>query len=199
MYPNGEVSRTFLSSHEGLLADLVLDSLQELDVSPIRSDSVSHRVHTDSLGRGMTDYYSRYRPGLGSVITGLFIFSLFVQYLFLYLTARVQKMRISAFRHQALEAAWGPTKKPTAGQPQGKKKLKVKTGEQGDPLGIPGINGGKAIGAGSTIEMMIDNEKVYIVENKKGMKITLLSSLYFPTFPVLELIPTLIFRIIRVM
>ena len=116
----------------------------------------------------MTDYYSRYRPGLGSVITGLFIFSLFVQYLFLYLTARVQKMRISAFRHQALEAAWGPTKKPTAGQPQGKKKLKVKTGEQGDPLGIPGINGGKAIGAGSTIEMMIDNEKVYIVENKKG-------------------------------
>ena len=141
----------------------------------------------------MTDYYSRYRPGLGSVITGLFIFSLFVQYLFLYLTARVQKMRISAFRHQALEAAWGPTKKPTAGQPQGKKKLKVKTGEQGDPLGIPGINGGKAIGAGSTIEMMIDNEKVYIVENKKGMKITLLSSSIFSYLSVLELIPTLIF------
>ncbi|GAA5924626.1 J domain-containing protein [Sporobolomyces koalae] len=118
--------------------------------------------------RGTGYYYSRYRPGLGSVVTGLFIFSLFIQYLFLYLTARVQKMRITAFRTQALEAAWGPTKEP---QP-GKKKLKVKTGDQGDPLGLPGVNGGKPIGAGSTIEMMIEGNDVYIVENRKETLLT---------------------------
>ncbi|GAA5824214.1 hypothetical protein JCM10212_002911 [Sporobolomyces blumeae] len=118
--------------------------------------------------RGTGYYYSRYRPGLGSVVAGLAIFSLFVQYLFLYLTARVQKMRITAFRTQALEAAWGPTKKP---QP-GKKKLKVKTGDQGDPLGLPGVNGGKPIGAGSTIEMTIEGEQVFIVENRKETLLT---------------------------
>lgn len=75
-------------------------------------------------------------------------------------------MRITAFRTQALEAAWGPTKEA---QP-GKKKLKVKTGDQGDPLGLPGVNGGKPIGAGSTIEMMIEGQDVYIVENRKGKK-----------------------------
>lgn len=75
-------------------------------------------------------------------------------------------MRITAFRNQALEAAWGPTKQS---QP-GKKKLKVKTGDQGDPLGLPGVNGGKPIGAGSTIEMMIEGQDVYIVENRKGKK-----------------------------
>ncbi|GAA6024829.1 hypothetical protein JCM11491_005668 [Sporobolomyces phaffii] len=118
--------------------------------------------------RGTGYYYSRYRPGLGAVVTGLFVFSLFVQYLFLYLTARVQKMRIAAFRTQALEAAWGPTK---VAQP-GKKKLKVKTGDQGDPLGLPGVNGGKPIGAGSTIEMVIEGQDVYIVENRKETLLT---------------------------
>lgn len=118
--------------------------------------------------RGTGYYYSRYRPGLGSVVGGLFVFSLFIQYIFLYLTARVQKMRITAFRNQALEAAWGPTKQS---QP-GKKKLKVKTGDQGDPLGLPGVNGGKPIGAGSTIEMMIEGQDVYIVENRKETLLT---------------------------
>lgn len=118
--------------------------------------------------RGTGYYYSRYRPGLGGVLGGLVVFSLFVQYIFLYLTARVQKMRITAFRTQALEAAWGPTKKPVPG----KKKLKVKTGDQGDPLGLPGVNGGKPIGPGSTIEMAIEGEQVFIIENKKETLLT---------------------------
>ncbi|GAA5949038.1 hypothetical protein JCM21900_003182 [Sporobolomyces salmonicolor] len=118
--------------------------------------------------RGTGYYYSRYRPGLGAVVGGLVVFSCFVQYIFLYLTARVQKFRITAFRNQALEAAWGPSKKP---QP-GKKKLKVKTGDQGDALGLPGVNNGKPLGPGSTIEMAIEGDKVWIIENKKETLLT---------------------------
>ncbi|GAA6023024.1 hypothetical protein JCM8202_000319 [Rhodotorula sphaerocarpa] len=114
--------------------------------------------------RGTGYYYSRYRPGLGAVLAGLTVFSCFIHYVVLYLTFRVSKMRIGQFRHQALEAAWGPSKKPAAGR----KRLKVKTAEQGDPLGMPGVNGGRPLAAGSTIEMVVEGEKVFIVENRKG-------------------------------
>lgn len=46
--------------------------------------------------RTLADYYSRYRPGLGSVLAGLTVFSCFIHYVFLYMTFRVQKMRINA-------------------------------------------------------------------------------------------------------
>ncbi|KWU41466.1 hypothetical protein RHOSPDRAFT_13082, partial [Rhodotorula sp. JG-1b] len=105
------------------------------------------------------DYYSRYRPGLGAVLAGLTVFSCFIHYVFLYLTFRVSKMRIAQFRHQALEAAWGPTKKPLAGR----KRLKVKTQEQGDAIGMPGVNAGRPIAAGTTIEMVVEGDKVFIV------------------------------------
>ncbi|GAA6049457.1 hypothetical protein JCM3770_007349 [Rhodotorula araucariae] len=115
------------------------------------------------------DYYSRYRPGLGSVLAGLTIFSCFIHYLFMYLTYRVNKMRITAFREQALEAAWGPTKKPLAG----KRKLKTKTGEQGATMGMPGINGGRAIAPGSLLELAVEGpDKVYVIENRKEILIT---------------------------
>lgn len=114
--------------------------------------------------RGTGYYYSRYRPGLGAVVAGLTVFSIFIHYVFLYLSFRLSKMRIAAFRTQALEAAWGPTKKPQ----QGKKKLKVKTSDQGDPLGMPGVNNGKPTPPGSTIEMVVEGENVFIVENRKG-------------------------------
>ncbi|GAA5841428.1 hypothetical protein JCM9279_000650 [Rhodotorula babjevae] len=114
--------------------------------------------------RGTGYYYSRYRPGLGSVLAGLTVFSCFIHYVFLYMTFRVQKMRINAFREQAFEAAWGPTKKPLAG----KRRLKTKTGEQGDAMGMPGINGGRPIAGGSTLELAVEGpDKVYVVENRK--------------------------------
>ncbi|BGP22260.1 DnaJ family protein [Rhodotorula toruloides] len=118
--------------------------------------------------RGTGYYYSRYRPGLGAVVAGLTVFSIFVHYVFLYLSYRLSKMRITAFRTQALEAAWGPTKKPQ----QGKKKLKVKTSEQGDPLGMPGVNDGKPTPPGSTIELVVEGDNVFIVENRKENLLT---------------------------
>ncbi|GAA5885158.1 hypothetical protein JCM3774_006329 [Rhodotorula dairenensis] len=118
--------------------------------------------------RGTGYYYSRYRPGLGAVLAGLTVFSCFIHYVYLYLTFRVSQMRITQFRQQALEAAWGPTKKPLAGR----KRLKVKTSEQGDPLGMPGVNSGRPIGPGTTIEMVVEGEKVFIVENRKENLLT---------------------------
>jgi DnaJ family protein C protein 1 len=59
------------------------------------------------------------------------------------------------FRHQALEAAWGPTKKPLAGR----KRLKV-------------VNSGRPIAAGTTIEMVVEGDKVFIVENRKENLLT---------------------------
>jgi DnaJ family protein C protein 1 len=40
--------------------------------------------------------------------------------------------------------------------------------EQGDPLGMPGINGGKPTGPGSVVEMVVEGDDVFIVENRKG-------------------------------
>lgn len=93
------------------------------------------------------------------------------------MTHYVAKTRIKMFIQQALEYAWGPTKKPLAGR----KRLKVKTGEQGDVLGIPGINGGKPTPAGATIEMVVEGTNVYIVENGEETLFTL-DNAKFPSF-----------------
>lgn len=45
----------------------------------------------------ITDYYSRWRPGFGTVVTGLLIFSCFVNYFFLAMTYYVAKMRIRMY------------------------------------------------------------------------------------------------------
>lgn len=75
---------------------------------------------------------------------------------------------VDRFRHQALEAAWGPSKKALAGR----KRLKVKTQEQGDAIGMPGVNAGRPIAAGTTIEMVVEGDKVFIVENRKENLLT---------------------------
>ncbi|ORY90640.1 DnaJ domain-containing protein [Leucosporidium creatinivorum] len=111
--------------------------------------------------RGTGYYYSRWRPGFGSVVAGLIVFSCFIHYFFLVMTYFVSKARIRQFQDQALVMAWGETKKPLAGR----KRLRVKTGDQEDPLGVPGINKGKPTGPGSVIEMVVEGEKVYIVED----------------------------------
>lgn len=65
------------------------------------------------------------------------------------------------FQNQALEYAWGPTKKPLAGR----KRMKVKTADTAGP-GIPGIAGGRPLKPGSTLEMVVEGENVYIVDSK---------------------------------
>ncbi|SCV72499.1 BQ2448_4036 [Microbotryum intermedium] len=111
--------------------------------------------------RGTGYYYSRWRPGFGTVVTSLLVFSCFVHYFILVVSYYVSKMRIKVFHQQALEHAWGAGKKPLAGR----KRLHLKTGDQGDPLGVPGINGGRPTAPGAIIQMVVEGTDVYVVEN----------------------------------
>ena len=47
--------------------------------------------------------------------------------------------------------------------------MKTKTSEQGSAMGMPGINAGRPIGAGSLLELAVEApDKVYVIENRKG-------------------------------
>lgn len=46
--------------------------------------------------------------------------------------------------------------------------MKFKTGENVTGLGIPGINGGRPTVAGQTLEVMVEGDKVYMVDNGEG-------------------------------
>ncbi|KAK4056271.1 hypothetical protein OIO90_002714 [Microbotryomycetes sp. JL221] len=113
--------------------------------------------------RGTGYYYSRYRPGLRGVLIGLLAFSCAVQYFIRAMMYKLNQTKITQFRKQARDMAWGEGK--PAGQ--GRRRLKVKTGEQVDPLGTPGINGGNPIGPGSTIDLIVEGEDVYVVEGRQ--------------------------------
>ncbi|KAK4705103.1 hypothetical protein P7C70_g1104, partial [Phenoliferia sp. Uapishka_3] len=105
------------------------------------------------------DYYSRYRPGLFTVLGMLTGFSCFIQYIYFMLKWGLDIQRIRAFQNQALEHAWGPTKKPLAGR----KRMKLKTGDQVSP-GVPGINKGRPTKPGYVLEMVVEGDKVFVVE-----------------------------------
>ncbi|KAL8291809.1 hypothetical protein RQP46_002067 [Phenoliferia psychrophenolica] len=117
--------------------------------------------------RGTGYYYSRYRPGLGTVLVALTFFSCFIQYVYFMLKWGLDVTRVRAFQQQALEYAWGPTKKPLAGR----KRLKLKTGDQVSPA-IPGINRGRPTKPGHVMEMVVEGEKVFIVEQGEESLIT---------------------------
>ncbi|KAM0792814.1 hypothetical protein ACM66B_002580 [Microbotryomycetes sp. NB124-2] len=115
--------------------------------------------------RGTGYYYSRYRPGLRGVLIGLVAFSCAVQYFVLAMMYKLNDVKMNQFRKQARDMAWGEGKPAGAG----KRRLRVKTGEQVDPLGTPGINNGKPIGPNSTIELAVEGENVYIIENGREL------------------------------
>lgn len=63
--------------------------------------------------RGTGYYYARFRPGLGTVVLGLFIFvGGLGHYTYLWLSARQQKKFIEKFIREARVSAWGSTGVP---------------------------------------------------------------------------------------
>ncbi|CAK5275597.1 unnamed protein product [Mycena citricolor] len=97
--------------------------------------------------RGTGYYYSRFRPGLGSV----FIFLVFVTSTFHYMAQRVNYKndleRIDRIVKEAQLAAWGPKLVPIDGQ----RKVKVNLGGQGSQ--------------GRLIDMVVDLDNVYILDD----------------------------------
>ncbi|CAG8442805.1 1830_t:CDS:2 [Diversispora eburnea] len=57
--------------------------------------------------RGTGWYYSRYRPGLTGVLTGLFVLCSFLHYLVMWVNFFQEKKRVRFFMNQARENAWG--------------------------------------------------------------------------------------------
>lgn len=57
-----------------------------------------------------------------------------------------------------------------AGKPPlpGRKRMKVKTGEASTVIGVPGINRGRPTTAGQTLELIVEGESVYMVDDGEG-------------------------------
>ncbi|KAG8865233.1 hypothetical protein FRB96_000123 [Tulasnella sp. 330] len=95
--------------------------------------------------RGTGYYYSRYRPGLISVLLFLLILTSGMQYIIQKYNYWMDTRRIERFVKKARKLAWGPEMKP---QPGAKKVRLLLTERPGDDR---------------TVEMRVDGENVYLL------------------------------------
>ncbi|KAI6047397.1 DnaJ domain-containing protein [Pisolithus marmoratus] len=102
--------------------------------------------------RGTGYYYTRFRPGLGTVLIFLTLLTTGLQYLVQMVNYSRDLNRIRQTIHDAKVAAWGPKMM----QSVGKRKVKVNLG------GGPRIDeDGRAV-PGKVIDMVVDGDAVYI-------------------------------------
>ncbi|KAI9001034.1 DnaJ-domain-containing protein [Trametes punicea] len=104
--------------------------------------------------RGTGYYYSRFRPGLGSVLIFLVILTSGLQYLVQKMNYNRDLKRIHEIRDQARAAAWGAKMTPLEGQ----RKVKVNLG------GGPRLDEDGNLVAGRMVDMVVDGENVYMLE-----------------------------------
>lgn len=100
--------------------------------------------------RGTGYYYSRFRPGLGTVLVFLAIITSALQLLIQKINYRKDLARIELITSRARRAAWGPKMIPSTGQ----RKVRVNLGEQLDEDGF--TEGSK------WIEMVVEGPDVYL-------------------------------------
>ncbi|KAJ7068356.1 hypothetical protein C8F01DRAFT_978821 [Mycena amicta] len=104
--------------------------------------------------RGTGYYYSRFRPGLGSVFVFLIIVSSGVQYAAQHVNSRRDLARIEDIIKNAQQAAWGPRMVPV----EGRRKVKVNLG-------------GGFESQGRWIDMVVDGGNVYILDSSGDMEL----------------------------
>ncbi|KAI0677599.1 DnaJ-domain-containing protein [Trametes maxima] len=104
--------------------------------------------------RGTGYYYSRFRPGLGTVLTFLVILTSGLQYLVQKMNYNRDLKRINEIRDQARAAAWGAKLTPLEGQ----RKVKISLG------GGPRLDEDGNVVGGRMVDMVVEGEKVYILE-----------------------------------
>ncbi|OCH94127.1 DnaJ-domain-containing protein [Obba rivulosa] len=102
--------------------------------------------------RGTGYYYSRFRPGLGTVFVFLVVLSSILQYFIQRLNHKRDIERVDWVIQQARSAAWGTRLVPVEGQ----RKVKVNLG------GGPRLDGDGNLVAGRMVEMVVDGDGVYI-------------------------------------
>ncbi|KAF8076485.1 DnaJ domain-containing protein [Lyophyllum atratum] len=115
--------------------------------------------------RGTGYYYSRFRPGLGSVVVFLTILTSGLQLLVQRLNYRRDLERIDKFVQMARAAAWGPKLIPLEGQ----RKVKVNVGASDEG------------GSNRWLDMVVDGQNVYILDPSGHMDILDSNTAVYPT------------------
>ncbi|KAF4619891.1 hypothetical protein D9613_005300 [Agrocybe pediades] len=120
--------------------------------------------------RGTGYYYSRFRPGLGSVMVFLAIVTSGLQYLIQNINYKKDLERIEHITGKAKATAWGPKMVPVKGQ----RKVRVGLGESRD-------EDGDVVGS-KFIDMVVeDNGDVYLLEPNGDMHLLNTSTAIKPT------------------
>ncbi|KAK0230900.1 DnaJ-domain-containing protein [Armillaria fumosa] len=104
--------------------------------------------------RGTGYYYSRFRPGLGSVLVFLTVLTSSLQYIIQKMNYRRDLERIERIRQDARSAAWGPKMIPVEGQ----RKVKVN------------LFGGTP-GDAHSIDMVVEGMNVFILDPSGDMEL----------------------------
>ncbi|TFY55317.1 hypothetical protein EVJ58_g8324 [Rhodofomes roseus] len=106
--------------------------------------------------RGTGYYYSRFRPGLGTVVVFLTILSSGLQYLVQSLNYKRDLGRIDSIVSQARSAAWGAKLVPTS---EGQRKVKINLG------GSPRLDEGGNVIGGKMVDMVVEGNDVYFLDS----------------------------------
>ncbi|KAJ7507907.1 DnaJ domain-containing protein [Mycena galericulata] len=113
--------------------------------------------------RGTGYYYSRFRPGLGTVLVFLVLVTSGFHYIVQHINYRGDLERIDRFVKEARLAAWGPKLVPVEGQ----RKVKVNLAGPGE---------------GRLIDMVVDTKNVYILDGSGEMHLLDASTANRPDF-----------------
>ncbi|KAF7775992.1 hypothetical protein Agabi119p4_4385 [Agaricus bisporus var. burnettii] len=103
--------------------------------------------------RGTGYYYSRFRPGLGTVLVFLIMVTSGLQLLIQRINYKKDLARIELITRRAKRAAWGPKLVPLAGQ----RKVRVSLGQEYDEDGF--------VDNSRSIEMVVEGQDVYIFDD----------------------------------
>lgn len=106
--------------------------------------------------RGTGYYYSRFRPGLGTVFVFLIMLTSLLQYVIQGMNYKSDSKRLQHIIKQARLAAWGPKLVPLTSQ----RKVKVNIGVQHDDDGY--AEGSKYI------DVVVDSDAVYYLDTSSG-------------------------------
>ncbi|KAI0335445.1 DnaJ-domain-containing protein [Cubamyces sp. BRFM 1775] len=112
--------------------------------------------------RGTGYYYSRFRPGLGTVLTFLVMLTSGLQYLVQKMNYNRDLKRVHEIRDQARAAAWGQKMTPLEGQRKAGS-VKVNLG------GGPRLDEDGNVIAGRMVDMVVEGDEVYILEGDGSM------------------------------
>ncbi|GJE84200.1 DnaJ-domain-containing protein [Phanerochaete sordida] len=109
--------------------------------------------------RGTGYYYSRFRPGLGTVFVFLAFVTSVLQYVVHALNYKRDLRRVDEVIAQAKTAAWGNKLTPGEGQ----RKVKVNLG------GAPRVDGDGNLVPGRMVDMVVDGSDVFILDEDGNM------------------------------